>query len=154
MTVSISNVPPIVPRTRISRRIEPGGEVTVHLLGEDVRESDFNIVSMRLRENASPLFARRALDNTIEGTGVIFNMDDFTVTYRHGDNTKRFTDTFTVQLRDECGDTSDVRFEITFPQQNAAGGELVGAGGLLTLWLMLLVGVRYRGAAQGRMQAG
>lgn len=154
VTVSISNVPPIVPRTRISRRIEPGGEVTIHLLDEGVRESDFNIVSMRLRENASPLFARRALDNTIEGTGVIFNMDDFTVTYRHGDNTKRFTDTFTVQLRDECGDTSDVRFEITFPQQNAAGGELVGAGGLLTLWLMLLAGVRYRGAAQGRMQAG
>ncbi|WP_162925704.1 CSLREA domain-containing protein [Isoalcanivorax indicus] len=142
--VSISNVPPIVPRTVITRHIEPGGDVTIHLLDEGVRESDFSIVGMRLRENASPLFARRALDNTIEGTGVIFDDVNFTVTYRHGDNSKRFTDTFTVQLRDECGDTSDVRFKITFPQQNAAGGELVGPAGLLMLWLVLLGGWRRR----------
>ncbi|MCH8544492.1 MAG: hypothetical protein LAT61_13060 [Alcanivorax sp.] len=138
--VTINNVPPIVPRRAIERRINPGGDVTIHLLDEGVRESDFRIVTMRLSENRRPLFARRALDNSIEGTGVIFDLQDFTVTYRHGDNTKRFTDSFDVQLQDECGDTSMVRINITFPQQNASGGEMVGAsGGLMMLASVLLM---------------
>ena len=133
-------MPPIVPRQAIERRISPGGEVTINLLDEGVRESDFRIVTLRLSENRRPLFARRALDNSIEGTGVIFNAQDFTVTYRHGDNTKRFTDSFDVEVEDECGDTSRLRINITFPQQNASGGEMIGAGwGVLLLASLLLI---------------
>ncbi|MBZ2188300.1 hypothetical protein K8B33_04290 [Alcanivorax sp. JB21] len=137
--VTIVNVPPIVPRRAIERRISPGGEVTIHLLDEGVRESDFRIVALRLNENRRPLFARRALDNSIEGTGVIFDLENFTVTYRHGDDTKRFTDSFDVDLEDECGDKSRLRISITFPQQNASGGEMIGAGGGLLLLASLLL---------------
>ena len=115
-----------------------------------MRESDFRIVTMRLSENRRPLFARRALDNSITGTGVIFDLQDFTVTYRHGDNTKRFTDSFDVQLEDECGDRSTVRINITFPQQNTSGGEMVGAGGglMLVVSALFLLRRRARRAAQ------
>jgi hypothetical protein len=52
------------------------------------------------------------------------------ITYTRGNKTQVFDDTFQVQVRDNCGKTSNITVNVDFPQTDAAGGDLLNGGSL------------------------
>ncbi|MCK0537564.1 choice-of-anchor Q domain-containing protein [Alcanivorax quisquiliarum] len=147
--VTIRNVPPRAPAEPVTRRIEPGSQVTIDLRALGLMDADGEVVSLTLPSSGRPNFAARdPYTRQVEGVGVIFDQAALTVTYVHADNTKHFTDRFIVRAEDDCGDTTDIPVQITFPQQSNGGGPLSSAGGAAAPWwlfgALLLLGRRRR----------
>lgn len=136
--VTVRNVPPRAPAEPVTRHIEPGSQVTIDLRALGLADVDGEIVSLTLPSSGRPNFAARdPYTRQVEGVGIIFDQAALTVTYVHADNSKSFTDRFVVRAEDDCGDATDIRVQITFPQRDGGGGPLSSAGGTTDPWVLL-----------------
>lgn len=127
--VTIDNIPPIVPREPIKVKIDPGSETTIDLKQAGVKPIEGGVsedrpiaIEQLLVENEPQFALRDGRTHEVLGTGLFLNADNLTVTYRHGDVTKTFADSFSVKVVDSCGASAIVPIRVEFNGAGSSGG--------------------------------
>lgn len=159
--VTIRNVPPSTHEGWRKFRMEPGETLDIELEAEDPDGPD-TALRLSVRSSEKPSFSRRDEEGETIDVGLILPVDmedetdegflldptNRTITYKHNSTFQTFRERFRITVTDECGQSRDAAFEITFPKNSSTSDDVL-SGSSYWWHLLALLGLgllRRRGA--------
>jgi CSLREA domain-containing protein len=136
--LTFDNVPPVIEPVSILN--QPGETVVIRLDIKDEFGGAIDYSSLEVADE--PEFAKEDLNGDFLGEGIKLNHpSNGFITYVPGDITKTFRERFSVRISDDCPEpkrSNSANITINYPQEDAAGGELLSGGAWFQALLVLL----------------